>query len=98
MGTETVEAPRMKGDVAYARAMDASSDLIHRIREAGREADVARSLTSDIWSQSRNIPFLTTVYEAVQEAKAGPEIVRDHHEQRYIPIFFNGGRGHRRAP
>lgn len=97
MGSDTEErAPRMKGDVFYDKAMDASADLIHRIREAGREADVARSLTSDIWSQSENIPFLTTVYQAVQEAKAGPEIARDY-QTRYIPLLING-RGHRRAP
>jgi hypothetical protein len=83
--------PRMKGDVAYDRAMDASADLLFRIREAGRESDVARTLITDIWTQAQNIPFMTTVYEAVQEAKAGPETMRD---KRYIPILINGG-GHR---
>ena len=97
MGSQVDERPSpMKGDLAYERAMNASSDLIHRIKEAGREADVARSLTADIWSQANNIPLLTTVYQAVQEAKAGPEIAKEH--TRYIPILING-RGHqRRAP
>lgn len=82
---------RMSGDVAYDRAMDASADLLFRIREAGRESDVARSLMADIWSQAQNIPFMTSVYEAVQEAKSGPEALRD---QRYVAIRRNG-RGHR---
>jgi hypothetical protein len=92
MGSDgTAREPRSRGDVAYDRAMDASADLLFRIREAGRESDVARSLMSDIWSQAQNIPFLTTVYQAVQEAKSGPEAMR---EQRYTPIRING-RGHR---
>lgn len=91
MGSQVDELPsRMKGDVAYERAMRESSDLIHRIKEAGREVDVARSLTADIWSQADNIPFLTTVYQAVQEAKTGPEIRQQH--ERYIPFVINGHR------
>lgn len=82
----------MRGDAAYDRAMDASADLLFRIREAGREADVARSVTADIWSQAQNVPFMTTVYQAVQEAKSGPESMRD---QRYMPILING-RAHRK--
>lgn len=86
------DASRTRGDVAYQRAMDASADLLFRIREAGREADVARVVIADIWAQASNIPFMTTVYEAVQEAKAGPEALR---ESRMVPILRNG-RGHRR--
>jgi len=83
-----------KGDTAYMRAMDASDDLLYRIREAERETAAARAVIADVWSQAQNIPFMTTVYEAVQEAKSGPAVVR---EQRYIPILING-RGHRQAP
>jgi hypothetical protein len=85
------DAPRSKGDIAYDQAMRASDELIYRIREAGREHDAARSVMADVWSQAKNIPFMTTVYQAVQEAKTGPEIVR---ETRFIPIKING-RGHR---
>ncbi len=90
MADKEVAAPRTKGDLAYERAMDASADLLFRIREAGRETDVARSMMSDIWTQSENVPFMTTVYQAIQEAKTGPES-----RERYIPILING-RGHRR--
>lgn len=94
MGANDVDrANRTKGDIAYEKAMDASADLLFRIKEAGREADVARSLMADIWTQAQNVPFLTTVYQAVQEAKSGPESIRD--TTRYIPITING-RGHRR--
>lgn len=92
MTDSTDQAAQMRGDVAYDRAMDASADLLFRIREAGREADVARSVVADIWAQAQNVPFMTTVYQAVQEAKSGPESLR---EQRYVPIRVNG-RGHRK--
>lgn len=82
---------RMKGDIAYEQAMRASADLLHRIREAGRESDAAREVMADVWSQSQNIPFMTTVYQAVQEAKTGPSIAR---AARIIPVFkLNGGGG-----
>ena len=85
------DASRTSGDIAYQKAMEASADLIFRIREAGREADVARIVIADIWAQASNIPFMTTVYEAVQEAKTGPELMR---ESRMKPILRNG-HGHR---
>lgn len=92
MSTDNADRAPRRGDVAYYRAMDASADLIFRIREAGREVDVARSVMADVWSQAQNMPFMTTVYEAVQEAKSGPDAMR---ESRYVPIVING-RGHRK--
>jgi len=95
MGSDNPERPtRMKGDIAYDRAMDASADLLFRIREAERETSAARSVFADIWSQASNTPFMTTVYQAVQEAKSGPETLREH-SARLTPIRINGG-GHRR--
>lgn len=87
---DTPRPARSRGDIAYARAMSASDDLLYRIREAGRETDAAREVIADIWSQASNIPFMTTVYEAVQEAKSGPELAR------HMPIAMNG-RGYRRS-
>lgn len=81
--------PRTRGDLLYDKAMADSADLLVRIREAGREADLARSLVADIWSQAQNMPFMTTVYEAIQEAKSGPETMQD---KRYVPILVNGSR------
>lgn len=83
---------RTRGDIAYDRAMKASTDLLLRIKEAGREMDAARSVMADVLAQADNTPFMTTVYQAVQEAKSGPESL---HSGRYIPILINGG-GHRR--
>lgn len=62
-----------RGDIAYADAMRESDDLLRRMRESSGSSDAARAIMSDVWAQSHNIPFLTTVYESVQEAKSGPE-------------------------
>lgn len=65
------EAPApIRGDMAYAMAMVESDDLLKRLRESSRSTDAARAVMSDIWAQNRNIPFLTTVTESVQEAKS----------------------------
>ena len=63
----------MKGDLAYAEVMQESDDLLKRMRETSNSTDAARAVMADIWSQNHNVPFLTTVYESVQEAKSGPE-------------------------
>jgi hypothetical protein len=65
--------PKDASDRAYEEAMGVSNDLIARMREAGDSTDAARAVMADIWAQNHNIPFLTTVYESVQEAKSGPE-------------------------
>jgi hypothetical protein len=62
-----------KGDAAYREAMKVSGDLIRRMRETSNSTDAARAIMADIWHQNHNIPFLTTVYEAVQEAKSGED-------------------------
>ena len=66
-----------KGDQAYEQAMAGSDDLIGMLREASPSTDAARSVISDIWAQATNITFMTTVYQAVQEAKSGPESRRE---------------------
>lgn len=60
-----------RGDQAYAEAMNESDDLRKRLQEAGNSA--AGTIVTDVWAHRRNMPFLTTVHEAVQEAKSGPE-------------------------
>ena len=62
-----------RGDLAYAKAMHESDDLLKKMREASKSTDAARAIMADVWSQNHNVPFLTTVYESVQEAKSGPE-------------------------
>jgi hypothetical protein len=55
---------------AYNRAMEDSGDLIDRMRGASRSNHIGRAVTADIWAWSENIPFMTTVYEAVEEMKS----------------------------
>lgn len=57
-------------DDSYARAMTVSGELLTRMREASESTDAARGVMADIWAQNHNVPFMTTVLEAVQEAKA----------------------------
>lgn len=57
-------------DDTYARAIAVSSDLLARMRAASRSSDPARAVMADLWYQRHNVPFLTTVHEAVQEAKS----------------------------
>lgn len=71
-------APRSSGasDVAFQRAMGISNDLLNRMKETSKSKDAVRAVMADIWAQAHNVPFMTTVYEAVQEAKSGPESAR----------------------
>lgn len=59
-----------RGDLAYAHAMTVSGDLLTRMQECSRSTDAARAIMADVWAQNHNAPFLTTVFEAVQEAKS----------------------------
>lgn len=65
--------PESRGEGAYREAMRVSGELLRRMGEHSTSTDAARAVMADVWAQNRNIPFLTTVYEAVQEAKSGPE-------------------------
>lgn len=58
-------------DIAYHKAMGVSDDLLHCLRGRSDPNDAARSVISDVWSYHHNIPFLTSVYETVQEMKVG---------------------------
>jgi hypothetical protein len=60
-----------RGDGAYHEAMRVSGDLLKRMSDSSSSTDAARAVMADVWAQNNNIPFLTTVYEAVQEAKSG---------------------------
>ena len=65
-----------RGDAAYAQVMSDTTELVDRMRAASRTTDAARSVIADIWMRAQNVPFMATVYEAVQEAKSGPESIR----------------------
>mgnify|MGYP003385503432 CR=1 FL=1 len=60
-----------KADSAYARTMAFSDDLLRRMQDNSRSTDAARAIMADVWAQNRNIPFMTTVFESVAEAKSG---------------------------
>lgn len=59
-----------RGDIAYATVMNASDDLLKRMRDTSKSTDAARAVMSDIWAQNHNVPFMTAVIETVQEMKA----------------------------
>lgn len=60
---------RAAADTAYDKAVGASDDLIQRMRDSAPSTAAVRAVVTDVWAGHRNIPFLTTVYEAVQEMK-----------------------------
>lgn len=64
------------GEIAFQEVMSESRQLRAKMREASESTDAARALMADIWAQNRNMPFLVTVYESVQEAKTGPDTMQ----------------------
>lgn len=60
-------------DSAFGHAMKMSGELIHDMREASTSNDVFRAMMADIWMQRQNVPFMVTVFEAVQEMKSGTD-------------------------
>ncbi len=58
------------GQAAFNRAMRVTDDFIFRMRQAHNHP--VRSVVSDIISNADNVPFMTTVYEAVEEMKVIP--------------------------
>jgi len=44
-------------------------DITNRMRSYSAGPDPIKGLMSDLWQHRNNIPFVTTVYEAIQEVK-----------------------------
>lgn len=61
---------RSETESKYATAMKISDELRERMRSYSEGADPAKGVLADIWSQRHNVPFMTTVVEAVAEAGA----------------------------
>ena len=61
---------RTAADIAYDRAMADSSTLIRKMRECSDDRNPIRAIMADIWAQNHNVPYVTTVYESVQEMNA----------------------------
>lgn len=57
-------------DTAFDEAMNVSDDLIKHMQETSQSRDAVRAVMADVWAQRNNIAFMTTTFEAVQEAKA----------------------------
>ncbi len=61
---------RHRNDVAYAKAVALTDDILFRMRKPNRDTEAARSVVADVWSQARNTPFMTTIYQTTQEMTA----------------------------
>lgn len=63
----------MEGDFAFAQAMEDSDDFLKKLREKSDLTKTARAIMADVLAQAHNMPFITTIYEAVQEMKSGTD-------------------------
>jgi hypothetical protein len=61
------------GEQVYQQAMTESRALREKMRECSSSTDAVRAVMADIWAQNNNVPFLVTVFEAVQEVKSGTD-------------------------
>lgn len=69
-------------NAAFHRAMQASDDLIDRMRAASRSNDPIRAIMADLWAQRGNVPYVTTVFEATQEMNAPVSYQRPEQKER----------------
>lgn len=66
----SIETAPPAEESAYAVAVRESDDLLAKMRAAYSSTDPVRQAMADIWAQRHNIPFQTTITEAVQEMNA----------------------------
>lgn len=59
-----------EADESYAAAVRESDDLLAKMKAAYESTDPVRQAMADIWAQRHNVPFQTTITEAVQEMNA----------------------------
>jgi hypothetical protein len=50
-------------------AIDMADTLTNQIRNLNGNTGTVKEMISDIWHYRENTPFVTTVYEAIQEIK-----------------------------
>lgn len=65
-----IETPAPAEESAYAVAMRESDDLLARMRAAYASNDPVRQAMADLWAQRHNVPYVTSVFETVQEMNA----------------------------
>jgi len=60
---------RKSANALADKAIEMADDLTSHIRNLNGNTNTVKSIISDIWHYRENTPFVTTVYEAVQEVK-----------------------------
>lgn len=60
----------MTADEKYVAAMRESDELLADMREAEKTSDPIRSMVASLWAHRSNVPFATTLHEAVEEMRA----------------------------
>ena len=63
----------VNGHDRYEAAMSSSSELIGRMRAINGPHDTVRALITDILAKGQNVPFVTSIFETVQELKSGTD-------------------------
>jgi hypothetical protein len=53
----------------FRAAIRVSKDLIDQMRKDQDSRNPVTALMADIWMQRHNMPYMTTIYEAVQEVE-----------------------------
>jgi hypothetical protein len=51
----------------YHKAISETDHFIEQLREESGQSEPVRELVADIWQYRRNVPVITTLYEANQE-------------------------------
>jgi len=57
-------------DRAYEHAKAESASLIAKMRACSEDTNPIRAIMADIWAQNHNVPYVTAVFETVQEMNA----------------------------
>lgn len=63
-----VQSPPTESRVAVA--LRESDELLQKMRTAYQSNDPVRQAMADLWAQRHNVPYVTSVYETVQEMNA----------------------------
>jgi len=60
----------MTADDKYKLAMQESDELLAGIREAEQAPDPISAMMRTLWAHRGNIPFATTMHEAIEEMRS----------------------------
>ena len=62
---------KLTADQLADKAIDMADNLTNEIKNLNGNTHTIKARISDIWRYRENTPFVTTVYEAIQEVKPG---------------------------